>query len=155
MGLEEPTTGTVTLPDRVGMLKQNIEDFRNDTVIDVVIMGNKRLWDAMKERDGLYEEEMTDEVGMRLREIEGIIAEEDGYSAESNAEMLLSGMGVPKEFLQPKNACDSYRYPIPRPSLPSTFRRTSSTSSWMNRLTTWTWNRSVGSKDSFMNTKEL
>lgn len=102
MGQEDPTSGTVTLPDRVGMLRQNIEDFRNDTVLDVVIMGNRRLWNAMKERDALYEQEMTDEIGMLLGELEGIVAEEDGYSADSNAEMLLSGMGVKKEYFQQK-----------------------------------------------------
>lgn len=102
MGVEEPTSGTVTLPDRVGILRQNIEAFKNDKVVDVVIMGNKRLWDALKERDGLYEVEMTDDVGMRLGEIEGIIAEEDGYSADSNAEILLAGMGVAPEYFQEK-----------------------------------------------------
>ena len=102
MGLEEPTSGTVTLPDRVGILRQNIEDYRDEVVIDVVIMGNKRLWNAFKERDRLYELEMTDEVGMRLGDLEGIIAEEDGYSAESNAEVLLSGMGIPHEYFQEK-----------------------------------------------------
>lgn len=102
MGIETPTTGTVTLPDKVGMLRQNIEDFHDDRVIDVVIMGNERLWKAMQERDSLYEVEMTDEVGMRLGDLEGIIAEEDGYSAEANAEMLLSGMGLsPEEFEHP------------------------------------------------------
>lgn len=98
MGLEEPTSGSVVLPDRVGMLRQNIEDFREENVLDVVIMGNDRLWKAMKERDSLYEVEMTDEVGMRLGELEGIIAEEDGYSADSNAEMILGGMGIPHEY---------------------------------------------------------
>ena len=100
MGMEEPTSGTVTLPDKVGILRQNIEDFRNEKVLDVIVMGNKRLWDAFKERDALYEVEMTDDVGMRLGELEGIIGEEDGYSAESNAETLLSGMGLPEEYFQ-------------------------------------------------------
>lgn len=104
---EEPTTGTVTLPDRVGILRQNIEDFVEDKVLDVVIMGNARLWNTLKERDALYEVEMTDEVGMRLGDLEGIIAEEDGYSAESNAEMLLSGMGIPHEYF------DKYLKEIP------------------------------------------
>ena len=98
MGLEEPSTGTVTLPDRVGMLKQNIEDFREVGLLDVVIMGNARLWKALKERDSLYDVEMTDDVGMRLGELEGIIAEEDGYSAEANAEEILNGMGIPHEL---------------------------------------------------------
>jgi ATPase subunit of ABC transporter with duplicated ATPase domains len=94
MGLEEPTSGSVTLPRKVGFLKQNIEDFRHFRVIDVVIMGNKRLWDAMAERDSLYEQEMTDEVGIRLGELEEVIADENGYGAESDAEILLNGMGI-------------------------------------------------------------
>ena len=94
MGLEEPTSGSVTLPRTVGYLKQNIEDFRDQRLIDVVMMGNPRLWNTFVERDRLYEEEMTDEVGIRLGELEEIIAEENGYSAESDAEMLLSGMGI-------------------------------------------------------------
>ncbi len=102
MGLEEATSGNVTLPDRVGILRQNIEDYHDDLVLDVVIMGNKRLWDAMKERDKLYDMEMTDEVGMRLGELEGIVAEEDGYSADANAELLLHGMGVKGEYFQQK-----------------------------------------------------
>jgi ATPase subunit of ABC transporter with duplicated ATPase domains len=102
MGMEEPTSGTVTLPDRVGILRQNIEAYKDEKVLDVIIMGNKRLWDALKERDALYEVEMSDDVGMRLGELEGIIAEEDGYSAESNAEIFLSGMGIPHEYFEEK-----------------------------------------------------
>lgn len=100
MGLEEPSSGSMSVPDRVGILRQNIEDFRNHIVLDVVIMGNQRLWNAMKERDALYEVEMSDDVGMRLGELEGIISEEDGYSADSDAEMLLAGMGIPHEHFQ-------------------------------------------------------
>jgi ATPase subunit of ABC transporter with duplicated ATPase domains len=102
MGLEEPTSGTVTLPDRVGILNQNIEAFKDEKVIDVIIMGNKRLWAALKERDTLYDMEMSDDIGMRLGELEGIIAEEDGYSAESNAEIFLAGMGIPHECFEQK-----------------------------------------------------
>lgn len=98
MGMEEPTSGTVTLPDRVGILRQNIEAYKNERVIDVIMMGNQRLWNAFQERDTLYELEMSDDIGMRLGEIEGIIAEEDGYSAESNAEVLLNGMGIPADY---------------------------------------------------------
>lgn len=97
MGLEEPTSGTVTLPNKVGYLRQNIEDFREDRLVDVVIMGNPRLWKTLAEREALYDEEMTDAVGIRLGELEEVISEEDGYSAESDAEMLLSGMGIPPE----------------------------------------------------------
>ena len=102
MGLEEATSGSVSLPDKVGILRQNIEDFREFLVADVIIMGNKRLWNALKERDILYDVEMTDDVGMRLGEIEGIIAEENGYSADSEAEQFLAGMGIPEEYLQQK-----------------------------------------------------
>ncbi len=98
MGLEEPTSGTVTLPSKVGYLKQNIEDFKDQRLVDVVIMGNPRLWKALEERDALYEVEMTDEVGIRLGELEEIVGEEDGYTAESDAEVLLSGMGIQEEF---------------------------------------------------------
>ena len=96
-GIEEPSSGTVTRPKRLSMLKQDIEAFENDKVLDVVIMGNERLWKAISERDKLYEEEITDEVGMRLGDLEEIIADEDGYSADSNAEILLEGMGIPAE----------------------------------------------------------
>src|SRR5258708_3633527 len=102
MGFEETTSGTIVLPDRVGILRQNIEAYRDIGIRDVVIIGNKRLWDAFKERDRLYEVDMTDDVGMRLGELEGIIAEEDGYSAESNAEILLAGMGISHEFFDLK-----------------------------------------------------
>lgn len=97
MGIEDPTSGTVSLPSHVGILRQNIADYADENVLDVVIMGNQRLWNAIKERDTLYEQDITDEVGMRLGDLEGIIAEEDGYSAEANAEELLSGMGIPHE----------------------------------------------------------
>ncbi len=102
MDFEEPTAGSVTLPDRVGILRQNIEDYRDFKVLDVVIMGNKRLWEALQERDTLYEVEMTDDVGMRLGDLEGVIAEENGYSAESDAESILSGMGVPSMHFEHK-----------------------------------------------------
>jgi ATPase subunit of ABC transporter with duplicated ATPase domains len=95
MGMEEATSGSVTLPDRVGILRQNIDDYIECNVLDVVMMGNQRLWKALQERDALYEQEITDAIGMQLGDLEGIIAEEDGYSAEANAEILLAGMGLP------------------------------------------------------------
>ena len=98
MGLEEPNEGTVTLPRKVGFLKQNIEDFKDQDVISVVIMGNKRLWDALEERDHLYTQEITNEIGIRLGELEEVIAEENGYSAESEAEELLIGMGIAQKL---------------------------------------------------------
>ena len=96
-GIEEPTTGGVSLPQSVGILKQNITEFHNNTLIDVVLMGNARLWSAFQERDMLYEHEITEAVGMRLGELEEIIYEENGYIAESEAEVLLTGIGIHSE----------------------------------------------------------
>lgn len=97
MGLDSPTSGHVSLPKRVGFLKQNLEEFCNYRAIDVVIMGNDRLWKALSERDALYEGEITDAIGIRLGELEEIVAEEDGYTAEPDAEVLLSGIGLSEE----------------------------------------------------------
>jgi ATPase subunit of ABC transporter with duplicated ATPase domains len=105
MGTEEATSGTVSLPSKVGFLKQNIEAYRDCRVLDVVVMGNTRLWEALESRERLYQEEMTDAIGIRLGELEEVIAEEDGYSAESHAEVLLIGMGIPAQcHLQPMHA---------------------------------------------------
>jgi ATPase subunit of ABC transporter with duplicated ATPase domains len=102
MGVEEPSAGSVSLPRKVGFLKQNIEQFLDKKILDVVIMGNQRLWEAMSERDKLYEVDMTDDVGIRLGELEEIVNEEDGYNAEPDAEVLLTGMGIPLEMHQKK-----------------------------------------------------
>jgi ATPase subunit of ABC transporter with duplicated ATPase domains len=98
MGLEEATMGSVNRPQKVGMLRQNIHAYGKYTVVDTVIMGNTRLWDTFLKRDELHKEEMTDEIGIQLGDLECIIAEEDGYSAEANAEILLSGLGVPSSY---------------------------------------------------------
>ena len=105
MGLEEPTSGVSSLPKKTGFLKQNISEFKDRKVLDVVLMGNKRLWDAIEGQTHLYAQEMTDAVGMELAKLEEIIAEEDGYTAEAEAEVLLSGMGIPEvSFQEPMHA---------------------------------------------------
>lgn len=97
-GLEEPSKGTVSMPDRVGSLKQDQFMYDEMSIINTVLMGNARLWDALSERDSLYEEpEITDEMGMRLGELEMVIAEEDGYTAEVEASKLLEGIGIPED----------------------------------------------------------
>src|SRR5712692_770574 len=91
----EPQRGTVARPRNLGILRQDQYAFDSYRVIDTVIMGNHRLWSALKERDGLYEQpEMTHEAGMRLGELEGIVGEEDGSLAESNAAVLLQGLDI-------------------------------------------------------------
>lgn len=102
MGIEEATSGTVSLPRKVGFLKQNIEDFKDQEVLSTVIMGNRRLWEALQERDFLYTQEINDASGIRLGELEEIIADENGYSAESDAEELLAGMGLPSSLYSKK-----------------------------------------------------
>jgi ATPase subunit of ABC transporter with duplicated ATPase domains len=94
----EPQKGTVVRPRKLGVLSQDQFAFDAFTAIDTVIMGNKRLWTAMQERDTIYaKHEMTDEDGMKLGELEGIVGEEDGYTAESDAAILLDGLDIPEE----------------------------------------------------------
>ena len=94
----EPAMGTVTRPKKLGVLRQDQFAFDQFRVIDTVIMGNAPLWKALEERDKLYakpHDQLTDEDGMRLGELEGIVGEQDGYTAESDAAVLLDGLGVP------------------------------------------------------------
>src|SRR5438128_11730221 len=99
----EPQKGTVVRPKKLGVLSQDQFAFDCYRVIDTVIMGNKRLWGALEERDHLYSKaEMTDADGMRLGELEGIVGEEDGYTAESDAALLLQGLDIPNELHERK-----------------------------------------------------
>ncbi|MCU1328681.1 MAG: transporter, (putative) drug resistance ATPase [Bryobacterales bacterium] len=91
--------GTVHRPKRVGVLSQDQFAFDAYRVIDTVIMGNRPLWVALEERERLYEKaELTDDDGMRLGELEGVVAENDGYSAESDAAILLDGLDIPESL---------------------------------------------------------
>jgi ATPase subunit of ABC transporter with duplicated ATPase domains len=91
----DPQRGTVARPAKLGVLRQDQYAFDSYRVIDTVIMGNQRLWKALLERDTLYAQpDLTHEAGMRLGELEGIVGEEDGYSAESDAAVLLQGLDV-------------------------------------------------------------
>src|SRR6202046_4971324 len=95
----EPQKGTVVRPRKLGVLSQDQFAFDAFGVIDTVIMGNKRLWTAIQERDAIYaKHDMTDEDGMKLGELEGIVGEEDGYTAESDAAILLQGLDIPDEL---------------------------------------------------------
>jgi len=102
-GEMDPQKGTVVRPRKFGVLSQDQFAFDAYRVIDTVIMGNKRLWAAMEERDRIYEKpEMSDEDGMRLGELEGVVGEEDGYSAGSDAAVLLQGLDIPDELHERK-----------------------------------------------------
>ena len=95
-GEAQPQRGTVARPRKLGVLRQDQYAFDEFRVLDTVIMGNERLWTALQERDALYAKpDMTHDDGMRLGELEGIVGEEDGYSAESDAAVLLQGLDIP------------------------------------------------------------
>ncbi len=95
--------GNVVRPKRVGVLSQDQFAFDSFRVIDTVIMGNRPLWSALEERDRLYAKtDMTDEDGMRLGELEGVVAENDGYTAESDAAILLDGLDIPEPLHERK-----------------------------------------------------
>jgi ATPase subunit of ABC transporter with duplicated ATPase domains len=95
----DPQKGTVVRPRKFGVLSQDQFAFDAYTVLDTVIMGNKRLWTALQERDAIYaKHDMTDEDGMKLGELEGIVGEEDGYSAESDAAILLQGLDISEDL---------------------------------------------------------
>src|SRR6202166_1326223 len=93
----DSTSGSITRPKKMGVLRQDQFAFDEYRVIDTVIMGNAPLWKALEERDALYakpHDELTDADGMRLGELEGIVGEEGGYTAEADAAILLDGLGL-------------------------------------------------------------
>ena len=96
-----PSTGNVSLgPDeRMAVLKQNHYDYEEFPVIETVIMGHKRLYEVMKEKDAIYmKEDFSDEDGIRAAELEGEFAELDGWEAEPEAAVLLQGLNIPDEL---------------------------------------------------------
>ncbi len=99
----DPQKGTVVRPRKLGVLSQDQFAFDKYRVIDAVIMGNRRLWAALEEREIIYaKHEMTDADGMKLGELEGIVGEEDGYTAETDAAILLQGLDIPDEMHERK-----------------------------------------------------
>jgi ATPase subunit of ABC transporter with duplicated ATPase domains len=99
----DPQKGTVVRPKKLGVLSQDQFAFDRYRVAETVMMGNKRLWAAMEERDAIYSKpEMTDADGMKLGELEGIVGEEDGYTAESDAAILLQGLDIPDQLHERK-----------------------------------------------------
>jgi len=95
----DPDTGTISRPKRLSVLKQDQYAYEDKRVLDVVIMGNRALWAAIQEKDKLLAKpDLSNDDGARLGELEGVIAEEDGYQADSDAAALLDGLGVDKQF---------------------------------------------------------
>ena len=99
-GQLEPTSGEVIITpgQRLSFLQQDHFKYDEYTVLDTVIMGNKRLYDIMKEKDAIYmKEDFTDEDGIRASELEAEFADMDGWNAESDAATMLNGLGIPPE----------------------------------------------------------
>jgi len=97
----DASKGSVTRPKKMGVLSQDQFAFDDRTVMDTVVMGNAGLWSALQEREILYAKDpgaLTDEDGMRLGELEGIVGDEGGYTAEVDAAILLDGLDIPEDF---------------------------------------------------------
>jgi len=99
----EPATGQISITpgERMSVLSQNHFEFDDKKVIDTVLIGNKKLWDVMHEKDALYaKEDFSDADGNRAAELEHMFSEMNGWDAESNAASLLSSLGVKEEIHQ-------------------------------------------------------
>jgi len=97
----DPEKGSVSRPKRMGVLSQDQFAFDSYRVMDTVIMGNPGLWAALQQREILYAKDpstLTDEDGMRLGELEGIVGDEGGYTAEVDAAILLDGLDIPESL---------------------------------------------------------
>ncbi|MBQ7506603.1 MAG: ATP-binding cassette domain-containing protein [Lachnospiraceae bacterium] len=100
-GQLEPTNGDVSITpgERLSFLQQDHFKYDEYSVMDTVIMGNKRLYDIMKEKEAIYaKEDFSDEDGIRASELETEFAEMDGWNAESDAATLLNGLGIETEI---------------------------------------------------------
>src|SRR5437867_1223824 len=97
----DPEKGSVTRPKRMGVLRQEQFAFDAYRVIDTVVMGNAGLWEALQEREILYAKDsntLTNQDGMRLGELESIVGDEGGYTAEVDAAILLDGLDIPESL---------------------------------------------------------
>src|SRR5678815_3396111 len=91
----EADGGRASARGRLGVLRQDQSIYDEERIIDVVLMGNTELWSALREKQKLVDrsDDLTDDEGMRLGELEALISEEGGYTAESEAASLLEGLG--------------------------------------------------------------
>src|SRR6476469_8272859 len=99
----EPNKGSVEITpgERMAVLKQNQFEFDEEKVLNVVLMGHKKLWEIMHEREAIYAKaDFSEEDGMRAGELEGEFGEMGGYEAESDAGTLLSSLGVEEQYHQ-------------------------------------------------------
>ena len=102
-GDAEPAKGSVSRPRKTSILRQDQHAYDEHRVLDVVMMGNARLWAAIHEKNTILQQleeglELSDEMGMRLGDLETVVGEEDGYVADGDAAKLLDGLGIPQEL---------------------------------------------------------
>ena len=99
----EPNKGTVEITpgERMAVLKQNHFEFDDQTVLNTVLMGHKKMWEVMQEKDAIYmKPDFSEEDGMRAGHLEAEYGEMGGYTSESDAASFLSGLGIKEEYLQ-------------------------------------------------------
>ena len=99
----EPNKGTVEITpgERMAVLKQNHFEFDDQTVLNTVLMGHKKMWEVMQEKDAIYmKPDFSEEDGMRAGHLEAEYGEMGGYTSESDAASFLSGLGIKDEYLQ-------------------------------------------------------
>jgi ATPase subunit of ABC transporter with duplicated ATPase domains len=97
----ESQTGSISMNpgERMSILRQNHFEYEDYTVLETVIMGNKRLYDIMQEKDAIYlKEDFTEEDGNRAADLEAEFAEMNGWEAEADAGMLLGGLGIKEDL---------------------------------------------------------
>ena len=102
-GVIEPSKGDIAITpgQRLSVLEQDHYKYDDYQVLDTVILGNKRLYEIMKEKDAIYaKEDFTDEDGVRASELEGEFADLNGWEAESDAATLLNGLGIDTDLLK-------------------------------------------------------
>ncbi|HSX19674.1 MAG TPA: ABC-F family ATP-binding cassette domain-containing protein, partial [Gammaproteobacteria bacterium] len=99
-GEELPSGGTIDVANKgsIGFLKQDHYKYEHELIVNVVLQGKPALWEAMREKEQLLQKsEITEADGMRLAHLEHVIAEQDGYVAETQAQHILLGLGIPEE----------------------------------------------------------
>lgn len=140
----------ITPGERLAVLKQNHFEFDEFEVLKTVIMGHRRLYEIMEEKDAIYAKgDFSEEDGMRAAELEGEFADLNGWTAEPEAAELLQGLGIPVELHQKKMKELDGNEKV-RVLLAQAYLETLIFCYWMSRQTIWIWNQSSGLRHSFM-----
>jgi ATPase subunit of ABC transporter with duplicated ATPase domains len=151
----EPTKGNIEISPglRMAVLEQNHRKFDDQTILNTVLMGYKKLWDTMQEKDAIYmKEDFTEEDGIKAGHLEAEFGEMGGYTAESDAASLLSDLGV-KESMHGQLLKELSGAMKVRVLLAQAIFGNPIFYCWMNRPTTSMWKPSAGWRISWPTTK--